>query len=113
MDLIHRRCGHLHEEGLLKLDKLEIDGIWGFSLLPKVSFCSDYAVAKSKVRDISRKSTRDRDPPTLFHTMALDIWGRMSTPDIGGNMWVIGGVCYKTSLIFGNFTKLKSNATIT
>jgi hypothetical protein len=26
-DLIHRRCGHLHEECFLKLDKLEIDGI--------------------------------------------------------------------------------------
>jgi hypothetical protein len=65
-DLIHRRCGHLHEEGLLKLDKLEIDGIWGFSLLPKATFCPDCAVAKSRVRDISKKSTRDKDPPHPF-----------------------------------------------
>ena len=36
----------------------------------------------------------------------------MSNPDIGGNRWVLEG-CYKTSLIFGNLTKLKSNATIT
>jgi len=26
-DLIHRRCGHLHEAGLEKLDTLGIDGI--------------------------------------------------------------------------------------
>jgi hypothetical protein len=33
-DLINRRCGHLHEDGLLKLDRLGIDGMWGFSKLP-------------------------------------------------------------------------------
>ena len=79
-------------------------------ILPKASLCPDCAVAKSRVRDIGRKSTRDREPPTPFQTVALVIWGPMPTPDIGGNRWVLGGVCYKTSLIFGN---LKSDATVT
>jgi hypothetical protein len=37
-DLIHRMCGHLHKDGLLKLEKLGVDGVWGFSLLPPLSF---------------------------------------------------------------------------
>jgi hypothetical protein len=32
--LIHRRWGDLHEDGLLKLDILFMDGVWDFSLLP-------------------------------------------------------------------------------
>jgi hypothetical protein len=36
----------------------------------------------------------------------------MSTEDIGGNTWFMGGVCYKTSsTIFGNVMKHKSDAT--
>ena len=45
--------------------------------------------------------------------MALDIWGPMSTLDIGGNMWFLGGVCYKTSAIIGNVMKHNSDATST
>jgi hypothetical protein len=113
-DLIYRRCGHLHEDGLLKLDKLGVDGVWGFSLLPPpLSFCAEYAIGKSKVFNIDRSSTRDKDPPNPFHTVALDIWGPMSTEDIGGDKWFLGGVCYKTSLIFGNVMKHKSDATAT
>jgi hypothetical protein len=37
-DLIHCRSGHLHEDGLFKLDKLSVDRVWGFSLLPPLSF---------------------------------------------------------------------------
>ena len=37
----------------------------------------------------------------------------MSTEDIGGNRWFLGGVCYKISLIIGNLMKLKSDATST
>ncbi len=37
----------------------------------------------------------------------------MSTEDIGGNRWFLGGVCYKTSFIIGNVMKLKSDATST
>ena len=35
----------------------------------------------------------------------------MSTPDIGGNKWFLGAVCYKTSTVFGNLMKNKSDAT--
>jgi len=109
-DLIHRRCGHLHEAGLEKLDRLNIDGVWGYSRLPPFSFCTHCAIAKSKVARVIRESTRDRNPPTPFHTVALDIWGTMSTADIGGNKWFLGGVCYKTSSVIGNVVKHKSDA---
>ena len=75
-DFIHRRCGHLHEAGLEKLDKLGIDGIWGYSLLPPFSFCHCHGhcdIAKSKTAKVNRKSTRDNFPPSPFHTIALDI----------------------------------------
>ena len=53
-DLIHRRCGHLHETGLKKIDKLGIDGIWGYSLLPPFSFCTYFDIAKPKVAKFNR-----------------------------------------------------------
>jgi hypothetical protein len=112
-DLIRRRLGHLHEDGLLKLDKLGVDGVWGFSLLPPLSFSAECAIGKSKVSSIERSSTRDRDPPSPFHTMAFDIWGPMSTKDIWGNKLFSGGVCYKTSIIIGKVMKHKSDATFT
>ena len=37
-DLPHRRCGHLHESGLLKLDSLGIHGVSGLSKLSPLSF---------------------------------------------------------------------------
>ncbi len=37
-DLIRRRFGHLHEDGLLKLDKLGIRGALGFAELPDMHF---------------------------------------------------------------------------
>jgi hypothetical protein len=110
-DLIHRRTGHLHEDSILKMDKLEIDGIWGYARLPPLSFCPDCAVGKSRVSNINRTSTRGIVPPAPFHTVALDIWGPMSTPDIEGNKWFLGAVCYKTSTVFGNLMKNKSDAT--
>ena len=33
-DLLHRRCGHLHESGLLKLDSLGIRVVSGFLNFP-------------------------------------------------------------------------------
>jgi len=68
---------------------------------------------KVKSSGHQQEVNKGQGPPTPFHTVALDIWGPMSTPDIGGNRWVLGGVCYKTSLIFGNLMKFKSDATIT
>ncbi len=74
------------------------------------SFCTHGAIAKSKVAKVNRESTCDRDPPTPFHIVALDIWGPMSTEDIGGNRWFLGGVCFKTSTVIGNVMKYKSDA---
>ncbi len=34
----------------------------------------------------------------------------MSTEDIGGNKWFLGGVCFKTSIVIGNVMKHKSDA---
>jgi hypothetical protein len=58
-------------------------------------------------------STRDWDPPTLVHTIALDIWGPMSTEDIKGNMWILRGVCDETSTIIVDVMKHKYDATST
>ncbi len=34
----------------------------------------------------------------------------MSTEDIGGNRWFLGGVCFNTSTVIGNVMKYKSDA---
>jgi hypothetical protein len=98
-DLIHRRYGHLHEAGLLKLDSLDILGISGYSKLYPLSFCPDYATAKATIANINRRSTRDRDPPHPFHTVALNIWGPTSTPDISGDRYVLDAVCSRLLLL--------------
>ena len=85
--LIHRRFGHLYEEGLLKLDKLGVRGARGFAKLPGMQFCPSCAIGKPRVVDIKRKSTRDSDPSDPFQIAALDIRGPISTPDLNGNMW--------------------------
>ena len=111
MDLIHRRFGHFHEDGLLKLDKLGVRGALGFAKLPDMQLCPSCAIGKSRVADINRKSTRDNDPSESFHTVALDVWGPMSTPDPNGNRWALGASCYKTSSILCSLMKSKSEAT--
>ena len=54
-------------------------------MLTSLACYFECAVGKSKVHDINRKSTRDRDPLSPFHTLAIGIWEPMSTPDIVGN----------------------------
>jgi len=110
-DLIHRRFGHLHEDGLLKLDKLGVRGALGFAKLPGMGVCPSYAIGKSRVDDINTKPTRDNDPPEPFHTVALDISGPMSTPGLNGNKWALGAACYKTSSILCSLMKSRSEAT--
>ena len=85
LGLTHRRFGHLHDDGLIKLDRLGLRGAQGFNKLPGMQFCPSCAIGKSKVADMNRKSTRDSDPSSPFHTMTLDIWGPMSTSDLSGN----------------------------
>ena len=110
MDLIHRRCGHLHDADLEKLDKLGIDGIWGYSLLPPFSFCTHCVIATSKVAKVNKESTRDKVPPSTFHIIAHDIWGPMSTEEIGGNKWFLEGSVLKPPHVIGNVMKHKSDA---
>jgi len=109
-DFIHRRCGHLLEVGLEKLDKLDIDGIWGYSLLPPFSFYTHCAIAKSKAAKVNKESTRGKVPSSPFHTIALDIWGPMSTEYGGGNRWFLRGVCFKTFTVIGNVMRRKFDA---
>ena len=52
---------------------------------------------------------RDRDPPHPFHTKALDIWGPASTPDLSGNRYVLGAVCYTPTSIVIALLKFKSD----
>jgi hypothetical protein len=109
-DLIHCRFGHLHEDGLVKLDKLGVRGASGFSKLLGIQLCPSYAIVKSKVADINRKSTRESDPSSPFHTVALDIWGPMPTPDLTGHRWAQGAACYKTSTTLCSLIKSKTEA---
>jgi len=74
-----------------------------------MSFCPNCATAKSKVANINRRSTRDRDPPHPFHTFALDIWGPTSTPDLSRNRYVLGAVCYTTASIVAALLRFKSD----
>ncbi len=76
-------------------------------------FGTHCAIAKSKVAKVNMESTRDRDPPTPFHIITLDIWGPMSIEDIGGNIWFLGGVCFKTSTVTGNVMNYKSDTSYT
>ena len=107
-DMIHRRFGHLHEEGLIKLDRIGVTRASSFGKLPRIKFCSSCAIRKSEVADIKRKSTRDRDPSTPFHTMALYIWGPMPTPDLNRNRWALGAACYKISTTLCSLMKSKT-----
>ena len=72
-------------------------------------FC---AIGKSKVAAINRKSTRDTNPSCPFHTVALGIWGPMSTPDLNGKKWALGAACYKISTTLCFLMKSKSEAAI-
>jgi hypothetical protein len=111
-DLIHHRFGHLHEDGLLKLDTLGVRGALGFAKLPDMHLCPSCAIGKSRVADIDRKSTRDNDPSEEFHRVALDIWGPMSTPDLNENKWALGAAaCYKNTSVRCSLMKSKSEAT--
>ena len=49
IDLLHRRCGHLQQEGLLKHDKLRIDGLW-------VSLCPPHSNSARNVQSVSQRS---------------------------------------------------------
>jgi hypothetical protein len=110
-DVIHQRLGHLHEDSILTLERLGIKGVTGYSKLLAAHFCPSCAIGKSKVTDINRQSTRGNDPLAPFHTIALDIWGTMSSPDINGNnKWVLGAACYKTATILCALMKSKSDA---
>ena len=75
-----------------------------------MQFCPSYAIGKSKVAGINRKSTLDSNPSNPFHTMSLGIWGSMSTPDLNGNKWALGATCYKTSTTLCSLMKSKSEA---
>jgi hypothetical protein len=89
---------------------LGILGISGYSKLSPLTLCPGCATAKSTVANINPRSTRDRDPPHPFHTLALDIWGPTSTPDTSGHRYVLGVVCYSTAAIVAVLLKFKSDA---
>jgi hypothetical protein len=81
-DLIHHRFGHLPEDGIIKLDRLGVRGASGFRKLHGGQFCPSCAIGKSRVADINRESTHPNDLVDPFDTVALDIWGPMSTLDL-------------------------------
>jgi len=110
-DLIHRRYGHLHEDGLLKLDKLGVDGVWGFSLLPPPP--SPFVQNVQSGSQECLKLTNDPKGTRTFHFISYDIWGPMSTEDMERNIWYLEGIYYKTFVIFGNVMKHKSDSTST
>jgi len=85
-------------------------GAFGFGKLPGIKFCSSCAIGKSKVADINRKYTRGSGPSSIFHTMALDIWGPISNHDLNGNRWALGAACYKTSTTLCSLMKTKMEA---
>jgi hypothetical protein len=45
--------------------------------------------------------------------IALDMWGPMSTANIGVNIWFLGVVYYDTLMIIGNLMTNRYDSTIT
>ena len=105
--ILHRRCCHLNEADIQKLIKM---GVLGKPRLTGDTFCKPCAMAKSREANVNRSSTRDRDPPAPFHTAAMDIWGPMSTPAIGGFRFVIGLTDFKTAAVLAELVQQKSDA---
>jgi hypothetical protein len=109
-DLIHRHFGHLHEDGIIKLDRLGVRGASGFRKLHGSQFCPCCAIGKSRVVDINRESTHPSDTVDPLDTVAIDIWGPMSTLDLNGNRWALGAACYKTGTILCSLMTSKTEA---
>ena len=105
--ILHRRCCHLNDADITKLIRM---GCLGKPRIIGDTFCKPCAMAKSRVADINRQSTRESDPPTPFHTVAMDIWGPMSTPAIGGYRFVIGLTDFKTNGMLAELVHRKSAA---
>ena len=110
--IFHRRCCHLHDAGLQKLVSLGVSGIPTARMADPLPFCKCCAMGKSTQADVNRSSTRDRDPDTCFHTMAADIWGPMHTKAIGGYIWVLGAVCFKSAYTLAELMKSKAEAPV-
>ena len=105
--ILHRRCCHLNEADIQKLIRM---GCLGKPRLIGSTFCRSCAMAKSRVANINHQSTRESDPPSPFHTVAMDIWGPMSTPAIGGFRYVIGLTDFKTNCMLAELVHRKSSA---
>jgi len=71
------------------------------------NFCRSSVVSRSTKVDISRGSTRDRDPESCFHIMVVNIWGPVSCPSIGNFSYVLGAVCFKSAFIMAELLKCK------
>ena len=105
--VLHRRCCHLNEADIQKLIRM---GSLGKPRIIGDTFCKPCAMAKSRVANVNRESTRASDPPSPFHTVAMDIWGPMSTPAIGGYRFVIGLTDFKTNGMLAELVHRKSEA---
>jgi len=108
-DLHHRRLGHLGESCMDRLLKTDASRTLGYTARSRLSFCEACTMAKSRVHNINRDSARGRDPKHPFHTMALDLWGPMSTATIGGNHWSFGGACFKTGFLLHDLLRTKAD----
>ena len=109
-DIIHKRCAHVSEDTIRKMSALGIKGIPEHYPLGKNHFCTSCAVSKSTTADINRVSTRDHDPDSCFHTIAIDIWGPVNCPSIGNFSYVLGAVCCKSAFIMVELLKCKSDS---
>jgi hypothetical protein len=105
-DTIHRRCAHVSEDTIRKMSALGIKGIPKNYSLGISHFCKSCAVNKSTTSNINRVSTRDHDPESCFHTLAIDIWGPVKCPSIGNFSYVLGGVCLNLRLLWPNYLSI-------
>ena len=105
--ILHKRCCHLNEADIQKLIKM---GCLGKPRIIGDTFCRSCAISKSCTADINRQTTRSSDPPTPFHTVAMDIWGPMSTPAIGGYRYAIGLTDFMTNCLLVELVQHKSDA---
>ena len=109
--LLHRRLCHLGEDGIRRLAGLRIPGISVTAASsPAIDFCQCCVMGKSTVANINRQSSRDHDPPVCFHSMAVDLWGPLPQKAIGGYLYVLGAICFRTNYHLAELLKPKSDA---
>lgn len=104
--LLHARLGHLGERGMEQLLKA---GTIRYDPSDPLGFCDTCAVCKSRVQAIPR-SPAARPPEDPFASVCVDLYGKFSTPSLGGCHYSFAAVCGNTNYILHDLLRTKDEA---